>query len=83
MAGFRDAEWERIFERLDDNEQNYGPPARRRRSVVLASWNIRKLGRLKRKSGSSVRSSNAWEHRFCVRCDFVAIQEVQDSLARV
>ena len=51
--------------------------------MVLASFNIRKLGRTeKRVKGKIISRKRELEFmaRFCARCDLVAIQEVQDNL---
>ncbi|MCZ6559042.1 MAG: hypothetical protein O7A69_14905 [SAR324 cluster bacterium] len=76
MAKFSAAEWKKINALLNSDEQKYGLPARRAGSLVLASFNIRKLGKRKNKS------DGAWDflERFCSRCDFIAVQEVLDNL---
>jgi hypothetical protein len=82
MAEFEASEWREIFRQLDNDPAVYGLPEQRRKSVVLASWNIRKFGSLANSRGEPSRSHHAWELivRFCETCDFIAIQEVQDSL---
>ncbi|MGF1454973.1 MAG: endonuclease/exonuclease/phosphatase [Alphaproteobacteria bacterium] len=62
---------------LDADEARYGLPERRPDSVILASFNIRKLGTVENKS----RGSWSFLRRFADRCDLLAIQEVQDNLA--
>lgn len=87
MAKFTQAEWALIEAELDASasEEPYGMPERRDDSVVMASFNIRALGKDKTieptKSGG--RTKGAWDllARFCSRCDFVAIQEVKDDLS--
>ena len=76
MAKFTESEWNKINRLLDTNGDEFGFPRRRGDSVVLASFNIRKIGQQKNKS------AGAWRflHRFCARCDLVAVQEVQDNL---
>ncbi|MCZ6628089.1 MAG: endonuclease/exonuclease/phosphatase, partial [SAR324 cluster bacterium] len=76
MAKFSAAEWKKINALLDGDEEKYGLAARRAGSLVLASFNIRKLGKRKNKS------DGAWDflERFCSRCDFIAVQEVLDNL---
>ena len=82
MAEFTPAEWNTIFARLDAAPQDYGLPKRRSGSIVLASWNIRKFGSLTDSKKKPSRSDGAWQliETFCRSCDFVAIQEVMDSL---
>lgn len=77
MAGrFSKAAWAKIETLLDSDPLKYGmPEGGREDSVVLASFNIRKLG----KSNARNRELD-FMSRFCARCDLVAIQEVQDSL---
>ena len=76
MAKFTKSEWDRINRLLDTRGDEFGFPRRRDDSVVLASFNIRKIGQKKNKS------AGAWHllRRFCARCDLVAVQEVQDNL---
>ncbi len=70
-------QWEKVNTLLRDDGARFGLPKRRRNSFVLASFNIRKLGKVKNKSAGS------WEflRQFCDLCDLVAIQEVQDDLS--
>ena len=77
MAGrFKKADWDRIEAALAADPRKYGmPDGGREESVVLASFNIRKLGRVKNRQREL-----AFMARFCARCDLVAIQEVQDDL---
>lgn len=74
---FSENEWRTIFEHLDAHENELGLPERRAGSLLLGSFNIRKLGE---KEG---RSEGAWRLlvRICERFDLLAIQEVQDELA--
>jgi len=76
MAKFTPSQWDKIFTLLDQREADFDLPARRDASVVLASFNIRKLGQVKK------RSAGAWEllRRFAERCDLLAIQEVGDDM---
>lgn len=76
MGKFKKAEWDKVLAFLDEHHSRFGLPERRVDSVVLASFNIRKIGKVKN------RSKQAWEFlmRFCERCDLVAVQEVQDNL---
>lgn len=79
---FSDSQWERVFATLVANPDRYRLPKRHGRSVVFASFNIRKLGELADRKGKRKRSDGAWKllSTFCERCDFVAIQEVLDPL---
>ena len=73
---FAPGEWTRVNALLDRRHADFGLPERRADSVVLASFNIRKLGQVKNKS------PGAWAFlkRFCECCDLIAVQEVQDNL---
>lgn len=79
MAKFSAAEWRKILALLEDRGEDFGLPKRRSKSVVLASFNIRKIGKVKSKSAQS------WEfmRAFCERCDLIAVQEVQDDLSGI
>jgi hypothetical protein len=76
MAKFTDAQWNDVNNLLESNPEKYGLPEKRNDSVVLASFNIRKLGKVESKTKQS------WEFlkRFCECCDLISIQEVQDNL---
>ena len=73
---FTPAEWTKIHQVTASEGAAYGLPARRTDSVVIGSFNIRKLGRLANKS------AGAWKmlETICRRFDLLAIQEVQDDL---
>lgn len=75
---FSEAEWRRIHERLDGREAEYGLPERRRDSVVLTSFNIRKLG-------GKPRTAGAWWllQLLGERSDLLAVQEIQDDLSGI
>ncbi|NQU61573.1 MAG: endonuclease/exonuclease/phosphatase [Rhodospirillales bacterium] len=77
MAGrFTKQQWDKIEAELLRDPEGYGMPVGpREESMVLASFNIRKLGKVKNREREL-----AFMARFCARCDLVAIQEVQDSL---
>ncbi|MEM7313421.1 MAG: endonuclease/exonuclease/phosphatase family protein [Planctomycetota bacterium] len=85
MPDFTSTEWKKIFRLLDADPKIYGIPERRSRSVVMASWNIRKFGQLTNSRKEPSRTVGAWDLlvQFCKACDFIAIQEVQDSLESV
>ena len=73
---FTENQWQKIHALTDSNGEDFGLPERREGSVVLGSFNIRKLGAVAKKS------AGAWEMftRVCGRFDLLAIQEVQDNL---
>ncbi|HAT34811.1 MAG TPA: endonuclease/exonuclease/phosphatase [Rhodospirillaceae bacterium] len=73
---FSAAQWKRINALLDENPQAFGmPEGGREESLVLGSFNIRKLS-----STRSRQTEIAFMARFCARCDLLAIQEIQDNL---
>jgi endonuclease/exonuclease/phosphatase family metal-dependent hydrolase len=73
---FSPNQWAAIIRALEADPIKYGlPEGGREKSLVFASFNIRKLStRRDRKTELDFLA------RFCARCDLVAIQEVQDSL---
>lgn len=74
---FSDREWDRIEKRLDADPRRYGmPEGGREKSLVLGSFNIRKLGKV-----ADRKRELDFMARFCASCDLVAIQEVQDDLS--
>lgn len=77
MAGrLKIAEWDKINAELNRDPDFYGlPEGGREASLVMASFNIRKLGN----PGNREREIE-FLSKFCARCDLVAIQEVQDNL---
>ena len=81
---FTEKQWDKIEEELLRDPKGYGmPDGAREESMVLASFNIRKLGwKTKREKGELISRERelAFMARFCARCDLVAIQEVQDDL---
>jgi hypothetical protein len=76
MAEFTADEWNRINSYLDEDPQRYGIPERVYGSVVLASFNIRKLGEI------SKRDPKTWKFlgSICSYFDLIAIQEIMDEL---
>ena len=52
---FTSAEWRRIRERLEAAPESYGLPQREYGSVLIGSFNIRKLG------SARSRNSDTWE----------------------
>ncbi len=74
---FTSAEWTRIHDLFERRGTDFGLPARRDGSVVLGSFNIRKLGKVESKSDEAWRMLAA----LCEPFDLVAVQEVQDDLS--
>ena len=73
---FTPAQWKKIEARLAAKPARYGWPERRKKSVVIAGFNIRKCG------DSTKRSKGALKllADFIAQCDLVAVQEVTDNL---
>lgn len=69
-------EWEKINNTLAANPDKYGFPRRVYGSVLLGSFNIRKLGK------RSNRSANTWKFlaKICSQFDLLALQEIMDNL---
>lgn len=69
-------EWQAIFEVFESDPYRFGLPKREYGSVVLASFNIRKLASKKK------RMEQTWEFlaRVCRHFDLLSIQEIQDDL---
>jgi len=78
-SSFSKQEWSAIFATLDKHDAALGFPKRHRKSVVLGTFNIRKIGKVAGKSAGS------WEmlRRIVSRFDLIAIQEVQDDLGGI
>jgi hypothetical protein len=74
MPKFSTAQWNKINQ--FGAFESFGLPKRRAKSVVIGTFNIRKLGSLNN------RSPQAWAFlaQICQRFDLLAIQEVMDSL---
>ena len=74
MAKFSAEQWEKIDQA--GPLESFGLPERRPKSVVIGTFNIRKLGAIKN------RSPQAWSFltRICRRFDLLAVQEVMDNL---
>lgn len=84
MPKLTTTEWRRINDLLDsmndpEAEERFGLPERRERSVVIGTFNIRKLGKV------SNRREVAWKFlaSICDRFDLLAVQEVMDDLVGV
>ncbi len=73
--GFSATEWRRIFALMETRGAEFGLPERRADSVVLGSWNIRKLG-------PDNRSAETWRflQQTTTQFDLLAVQEVMDDL---
>ncbi len=73
---FSREEWKRIRETLDKDPEIYGLPKREYGSVLIGSFNIRKLG------STHNRSPETWEFvaHICSRYDLLAVQEIMDDL---
>ena len=74
---FTSADWKVIRARLDEDPRRYGLPPREYGSVLLGSFNIRKLG------SSRSRNSDTWEFLadVCRSFDLLAVQEIMDDLS--
>lgn len=70
-------EWRRISERLSAEPARYGFPERTESSVLIGSFNIRKLG------NPENRTDGDWEFlaRVCAQFDLLGVQEVMSDLA--
>lgn len=76
MTEFSNEEWDLIISRFLEDPQKYGLPARRLGSIILGSFNIRKL------CSPRKRSSKTWDFLafICSHFDLVAIQEIMEDL---
>ena len=74
---FTSADWKLIRARLDEDPGRYGLPKREYGSVLLGSFNIRKLG------SARSRNSDTWEFLadVCRSFDLLAVQEIMDDLS--
>ena len=70
-------QWTSINAELDRDPQKYGLPERNDQSIILASFNIRKLGDVDN------RGDRIWEFlaKVCQHFDLIAVQEIQDDLS--
>lgn len=78
MAGFTDARWQTINNKLSRNPGRFGCPVRRNDSVVIGAFNALKLGK-------ATNTAKRWEFlkRFASRYDLLAVQEVMDDLSGI
>jgi endonuclease/exonuclease/phosphatase family metal-dependent hydrolase len=73
---FKPEDWRSIRDTLDENPVGFGLPVRVYGSVILGSFNIRKLGSARN------RNRNTWEFlaHVCQHFDLLAVQEILDDL---
>jgi endonuclease/exonuclease/phosphatase family metal-dependent hydrolase len=76
---FSEAQWKKINGLFASSGEKFGLPERRYASIVLGTFNIRKLGKITNKSKGS------WDFltKVCERFDILAVQEVMDRLSGV
>jgi len=74
---FTSVEWKKIMGKLDEDPKKFGLPKREYGSVVLGSFNIRKLG------SSRSRDQDTWGFlaHVCRHFDLLAVQEILDDLS--
>lgn len=77
---FTNAQWQQINQLFEDEAEDYGLPERRDDSVVIGTFNIRKLGAVVKKNP---RSDQSWQFfaNIIKRFDLIAIQEIMDDLS--
>jgi endonuclease/exonuclease/phosphatase family metal-dependent hydrolase len=85
VAEFTTEEWQKIRALFDTNAEEFGLPQRRKESVLLASFNIRKLGGLRDSKDAPSRSREAWRFlgEVCARFDLIGLQEVMNDLGGI
>ena len=71
---FSNPEWTKIKKELENDPDKYGFPIRNEKSVLLGSFNIRKLGKV------ANRNKAEWEFlvKICKQFDLLAVQEILD-----
>jgi len=76
MSQFTKEEWGKISAELEKNPDKYGFPERRYGSVLLGSFNIKKLGSTRN------RSPETWDFlaKVCKQFDLLSVQEIMDNL---
>jgi hypothetical protein len=74
---FTNSEWQKINSLYNQSADDYNLPKRRKDSVVIGSFNIRKLGAV------SKRTQQSWEFfkNTIARFDLISIQEIMDDLS--
>jgi len=77
MAHFSNQEWQKISTLFNQSAETFGLPLRRQNSVVIGTFNIRKLGTVEK------RTPQSWEllKNIITRFDLIAIQEIMDDLS--
>ena len=76
IGHFTNGEWAKIEQALDADSEKFGmPEGGREKSLILSSFNIRKLS-----SNRGRKREIDFMARFCARCDLIAVQEIQDNL---
>ena len=76
-AHFSTSEWQEITHLFTFSAENFGLPERREDSVVIGSFNIRKLGNVKKRTDQSWAMLTHCIQRF----DLIAVQEIMDDLS--
>lgn len=77
VSRFTNAQWQKIDVLYSQSADDYGLPQRRDDSIVIGSFNIRKLGAIAKRSPQSWQFLKNTIERF----DLIAIQEVMDDLS--
>ncbi len=74
---FTSEEWKKIMDRLIQNPKKYGLPQKIYGTVLLASFNVRKLGKI------CNRTKETWEFLayVCRHFDLISVQEIQEDLS--
>ncbi|ETN92063.1 Endonuclease/Exonuclease/phosphatase family protein [Gammaproteobacteria bacterium MOLA455] len=72
---FTSTDWQKINAEFNTSAAKYGLPARRSDSVIIGSFNIRKLGDIKKRTDESWQLFKNTLERF----DLIAIQEVMEN----
>ena len=74
---FTNTQWQKIQTLNDQSADDYGLPERRKDSVIIGSFNIRKLGSIAK------RTDQSWDFlkKTISRFDLIAVQEVMDDLS--
>ena len=85
MSEFTAAEWKKIRAEMARVPKSYGLPARIDDSAVVASFNIRKLGKLRQEGDDSGRDGTTMKflRDVCKHFDLLAIQEVLEDMSAV
>ena len=78
---FTPNDWKKINDELTGNEAKYRLPRRDNKSLVVASWNIRKFGKIHSKR----RDSHHFEFlsKIAKSFDLISVQEVMDDLSSI